>query len=38
MKGCLAGVSFENGDEPLHAVQRVLAGFEKVTGQAVFLE
>jgi hypothetical protein len=38
VKRCLERLSFENGDELLHAVQPVLAGIEKVTLQGVFLE
>jgi hypothetical protein len=38
VKRCLAGLSFEDADQPLAAVEGVLAGIEKVTLQAVFLE
>jgi hypothetical protein len=38
IKGCLAGLSFENSDELLERVRRVLRGIEKVTLRAVFLE
>jgi hypothetical protein len=37
-KRCLAGLSFENADPLLAAVEGVLEGIEKVTLQAVFLE
>jgi hypothetical protein len=38
IKGYLAGLSFENGDELLESVQGVLKGIENVTVRAVFLE
>jgi histone-lysine N-methyltransferase SETMAR len=38
MKRCLAGFSFENPDGLLHGIQGFLAGVQKVTLQAVFLE
>jgi hypothetical protein len=38
LKGCLAGLSFENADELLERVRRVLSGIENVTFRAVFLE
>jgi histone-lysine N-methyltransferase SETMAR len=37
VKRCLAGLSFEDADQFLAAVEGVLEGFEKVTWQAVFL-
>jgi hypothetical protein len=38
VKRCLAGLSFEDADQLLAAVEGVLEGIEKVTLQAVFLE
>jgi hypothetical protein len=38
VKRCLAGLSFEDADQILAAVEGVLEGLEKVTLQAVFLE
>jgi hypothetical protein len=38
VKRCLAGLSFEDADQVLAAVGRVLKGMEKMTLQAVFLE
>jgi hypothetical protein len=38
VKRCLTGLSFEDADQPLAAVEGVLEGIEKVTLQAVFLE
>jgi hypothetical protein len=38
IKGCLAGLSFENADELLESVRAVLRGIEKVTMREVFLE
>jgi hypothetical protein len=38
VKRCLAGLSFEDEDQLLAAVEGVLEGIEKVTLQAVFLE
>jgi hypothetical protein len=38
VKRCLAGLSFEDADQLLAAVEGVLGGIEKVTLQAVFLE
>jgi hypothetical protein len=38
IKGCLACISFENADELLESVRRVLAGIEKVTLRVVFRE
>jgi hypothetical protein len=38
VKRCLAGLSFEDADQLLAAVEGVLDGIEKVTLQAVFLE
>jgi hypothetical protein len=38
VKRCLAGLSFEDADQLLAAVEAVLEGIEKVTLQAVFLE
>jgi hypothetical protein len=38
VKRCLAGLSFEDGDQFLASVKGVLEGIEKVTLQAVFLE
>jgi hypothetical protein len=38
VKRCLAGLSFENADQLLAAMEGVLEGIEKVTGQTVFLE
>jgi histone-lysine N-methyltransferase SETMAR len=38
VKICLAGLSFEDADQLLAAVEAVLEGIEKVTLQAVFLE
>jgi hypothetical protein len=38
VKGRLAGLSFEDADQLLAAVQGVLGGIEKVTLQAIFLE
>jgi hypothetical protein len=38
VKGCLAGLSFEDADQLLAAVEGVLEGIDKVTLQAVFLE
>jgi hypothetical protein len=38
VKKCLAGLSFEDADQLLAAVEGVLEGIEKVTLQAVFLE
>jgi hypothetical protein len=35
---CLAGLSFEDADQLLAAVEGVLEGIEKVTLQTVFLE
>jgi hypothetical protein len=35
---CLAGLSFEDADQPLAAGEGVLEGIEKVTLQGVFLE
>jgi hypothetical protein len=37
-KRCFAGLSFEDADQLLTAVEGVLGGIEKVTLQAVFLE
>jgi histone-lysine N-methyltransferase SETMAR len=37
-KKCLAGLSFEDADQLLAAVEDVLEGIQKVTLQAVFLE
>jgi histone-lysine N-methyltransferase SETMAR len=37
-KRCLVGLSFEDGDQPLAAVEGVLEDIEKVTLQVVFLE
>jgi hypothetical protein len=38
VKRCLAGLSFEDADQLLAAVEDVLEGIETVTLQAVFLE
>jgi hypothetical protein len=38
VKRCLAGLSFENADQLLAAVEGVLEGIEKATLRAVFLE
>jgi hypothetical protein len=38
VKRCLAGLSFEDADQPLAVVEGVLKGIEKTTLQAVFLE
>jgi hypothetical protein len=38
VKRCLAGLSFEDADQLLAAVEGVLDGLEKVTLQVVFLE
>jgi hypothetical protein len=38
VKRCLAGLSFEDADQLLAAVEGVLECIEKVTVQAVFLE
>jgi hypothetical protein len=38
VKRCLAGLSFEDADQLLAAVEGVLEGIEKVILQAVFLE
>jgi hypothetical protein len=38
VKRCLAALSFEDADQLLSAVERVLEGIEKVTLQTVFLE
>jgi hypothetical protein len=38
VKRCLAGLSFEDADQLLAAVEGVLEGIEKVTLQAVLLE
>jgi histone-lysine N-methyltransferase SETMAR len=38
IKGCLAGLSFENADELLESVRDGLGGFKKVVSQAVFFE
>jgi hypothetical protein len=38
VKKCLAGLSFEDADQLLAAVEGVLEGIEKVTLQVVFLE
>jgi hypothetical protein len=38
VKKCLAGLSFEDADQLLAAVEGVLKGIEKVTLQTVFLE
>jgi hypothetical protein len=38
VKRCLAGLSFEDADQLLAAVEGVLEGIENVTLQAVFLE
>jgi hypothetical protein len=38
VKRCLTGLSFEDADQLLAAVEGVLEGIEKVTVQAVFLE
>jgi hypothetical protein len=38
IKRCLTGLSFEDADQLLAAVEGVLEGIEKVTLQAVFLE
>jgi hypothetical protein len=38
VKRCLAGLSFEDADQLLAAVEGVLEGIQKVTLQAVFLE
>jgi histone-lysine N-methyltransferase SETMAR len=38
VKRCLAGLSFEDANQLLAAVEDVLEGIEKVTLQAVFLE
>jgi hypothetical protein len=38
VKKCLAGLSFEDADQLLAAGEGVLAGIEKLTLQAVFLE
>jgi histone-lysine N-methyltransferase SETMAR len=37
-KRCLAGLSFEDADQRLAAVEGVLEGIEKVTLQGVFIE
>jgi hypothetical protein len=38
IKRCLAGLSFEDADQLLAAVEGVLEGIEKLTLQAVFLD
>jgi hypothetical protein len=38
VKKCLAGLSFEDADQLLAAVEGILEGIEKMTLQAVFLE
>jgi hypothetical protein len=38
VKRCFAGLSFEDADQLLAAVEVVFEGIEKVTLQAVFLE
>jgi hypothetical protein len=38
VKKCLAGLSFEDADQLLAAVEGVLEGSKKLTLQAVFLE
>jgi hypothetical protein len=38
IKRCLAGLSFEDADQLLEAVEGALQSIEKVTLQAVFLE
>jgi hypothetical protein len=38
VKRCLAGLSFEDADQLLAAVEGVLEGIKKVTLQSVFLE
>jgi histone-lysine N-methyltransferase SETMAR len=38
VKRCLAGLSFEDADQLLTAVEGILEGIEKVTLQAVLLE
>jgi hypothetical protein len=38
VKRCLTGLSFDDADQVLVAVEGVLEGIEKVTLQAVFLE
>jgi histone-lysine N-methyltransferase SETMAR len=38
VKRCLAGLSFEDADQLLAAVEGSLEGIEKLTLQAVFLE
>jgi hypothetical protein len=38
VKRCLAGLSFEDADQLLAALEGVLEGIEKLTLQAVFLE
>jgi hypothetical protein len=38
VKRCLAGLSFEDADQLLAAVEGALEGIEKVTLQPVFLE
>jgi hypothetical protein len=38
VKRCLAGLSFDDADQFLAAVEGVIEGIEKVTLQAVFLE
>jgi hypothetical protein len=38
VKRCLAGLSFQDSDQPLAAVEGILEGIEKMTLQAVFLE
>jgi histone-lysine N-methyltransferase SETMAR len=38
VKRCLAGLSFEDADQLLAAVEDALEGIEKVTLQAIFLE
>jgi hypothetical protein len=38
VKRCLSGLSFEDTDQPLAAVEGVLERIEQVTLQAVFLE
>jgi hypothetical protein len=38
VKRCLTGLSFEDADQLLAAVEGVIEGIEKVTMQVVFLE
>jgi hypothetical protein len=38
VKKCLTGLSFEDADQLLAAVEGVLESIEKVTLQAIFLE